>query len=66
MKFIVNGMSCDHCVRSVTDAVTQLDPAAVVEVDLAGKRVRVQSSKADPASVQAAIAAAGYEVKQEA
>ncbi len=40
----VEGMSCGHCIRAVTKAITALDQAAKVEVDLATKRVVAQTS----------------------
>lgn len=39
----VEGMSCGHCVATVTKLVRQLDRDAKVEVDLARKKVRVDS-----------------------
>jgi copper chaperone len=57
----VEKMSCGHCVRAVTEAVQALDAAARVEVDLAAKKVRVQSVLPLP-QVAAAIADAGYPV----
>ena len=42
-EFIVEGMSCGHCVNTVTEAIHRLDPAAAVDVDLGTKHVRVQS-----------------------
>jgi copper chaperone len=59
LRLIVDGMSCGHCVASVTEAVKGVDPAAEVRVDLAAKTVEAQT-QADPAGVSAAIAAAGY------
>ncbi|MBA1430033.1 heavy-metal-associated domain-containing protein [Pseudomonas fluorescens] len=41
--FSVEGMTCGHCVRAVTQAVQSQDPDAEVTVDLATKQVRVQS-----------------------
>ncbi|ARB30895.1 heavy-metal-associated domain-containing protein [Pseudomonas tolaasii] len=41
--FSVEGMTCGHCVRAVTQAVQSQDPAASVKVDLAAKEVGVQS-----------------------
>ena len=41
--FNVEGMTCGHCVRAVTQAVQNQDPAAQVKVDLAAKQVSVQS-----------------------
>lgn len=59
--FNVEGMSCNHCVKAVTKAVQQLDPQAQVQVDLAGKKVEVESSQAREA-IAKAIADEGYAV----
>lgn len=56
----VRGMTCDHCVRAVTEAVREAAPGAEVAVDLRAGTVAVAGS-ADPARVAAAIAEAGYE-----
>ena len=45
-EFLVEGMSCSHCVNVVTQAVHALDPAAEVQVDLGSKRVRIHSDVA--------------------
>jgi copper chaperone len=42
--FAVQGMSCQHCVRAVTEAVRRVDAGARVEVDLGAGRVAVDSS----------------------
>lgn len=60
-QFSVSGMSCDHCVRAVTEAIKAVDPAAAVQVDLGQNFVVVQSA-ADRTKLGAAIAAAGYDV----
>ena len=57
----VAGMSCQHCVKSVTAALTAVDPLANVSVDLPTGTVRVEST-APLASLTDAIADAGYEV----
>lgn len=59
LELHVENMSCGHCVAAVTRAVRELDPAALVEVDLAAKTVKVESG-ADAAAIGAAIVAAGY------
>ncbi|MDQ0650900.1 heavy-metal-associated domain-containing protein [Pseudomonas cedrina] len=41
--FSVEGMTCGHCVRAVTQALQNLDSAASVKVDLAAKEVGVES-----------------------
>ncbi len=57
----VTGMTCDHCVKAVTQAVRAIPGAGTVVVDLARGTVAVQGSP-DPAAVRAAIADEGYEI----
>ena len=59
--FDVEGMSCNHCAKAVTQAVKQLDPQAQVQVDLAGKKVEVESALPREA-IAKAIADEGYAV----
>ena len=60
--FDVTGMTCDHCVRAVKEAVSQADPAASVHVDLKAAQARVESIV--PASrLEEAIRGAGYEAR---
>lgn len=59
MEFNIPAMSCGHCVGAVTQAVKSLDAAAQVNVDLASKKVVVQSSQ-ERQAVAAALAEAGY------
>jgi len=61
--FKVQGMSCGHCVRAITQAVQARDRAAEVQVDLAAGEVRV-ASRLPVDEVIAAIAAEGYLVAQ--
>ena len=44
--FNVQGMTCGHCVRAVTNAIKGEDPAADVQIDLAKGEVAVQSQLA--------------------
>ena len=60
-RFDVQGMTCAHCVRAVTEAVRRLDPAARVEVDLPAGRVAVDTT-APRERVAAAIREEGYAV----
>ena len=60
--FSVEGMTCGHCVRAVTQAVQSQDSAASVEVDLKAKEVRVASSLSSD-QVIGLIAEEGYSVK---
>ena len=59
--FDVQGMSCNHCAKAVTQALRQVDPQAQVQVDLAGKKVEVESAQPRQALAQA-IADEGYTV----
>ncbi len=61
IEFQVEGMSCGHCVKAVTQAVQEVDAAASVVVDLAAQKVRVEST-ADRAALAGAIAEAGFPV----
>jgi len=57
----VEGMSCQHCVAAVTNAIREHDAAARVQVDLAAGRVVVESAQSVDA-LKAAIDEAGYTV----
>ena len=59
--FQVQGMTCGHCERAVTQAVKQLDPDATVRIDRATGQVDVDSTKPREA-LAAAIAEEGYTV----
>ncbi|MUL66902.1 heavy metal transporter [Mycobacterium sp. CBMA 234] len=61
----VQGMSCGHCVASITSAVEPLAGVTGVEVDLKAGTVRVDGEP-DRAAVAAAIEDAGYDVVQPA
>ena len=57
----VTGMTCGHCVASVTEEISELESVESVEVDLATGSVTVTSSQPlDPAAVRAAVEEAGY------
>ncbi|MEW6473882.1 MAG: heavy-metal-associated domain-containing protein [Actinomycetota bacterium] len=59
----VTGMTCDHCVRAVTEEVSKLTGVSNVAVDLPSGAVTVSSdSPLDEAAVKAAINEAGYEL----
>ena len=57
----VQGMTCDHCVRAVTDEVRTLPGVVGVAVDLASGRVEISSDHALQAdAIEAAVEEAGY------
>jgi copper chaperone len=63
-RYEVEGMTCEHCVRSVTEEVGALPGVQTVEVELvSGGRstVSVEASEAlTEAQVREAVAEAGY------
>ena len=61
----VKGMSCQHCVMSVTKALTQLEGINNVRVDLAKGEIRFDNTKEIASNwIEKAITDAGYEVIQ--
>ncbi|WP_166221028.1 cation transporter [Pseudomonas atagonensis] len=60
--FNVQGMSCGHCVKAITNAVQARDPAASVRVDLAAKEVGVESALSAEQVIEV-ISEEGYVVK---
>jgi copper chaperone len=60
--FNVEGMSCGHCVKAITNAVQSKDPAASVRVDLAAKEVGVESALSVEQVIEV-ISEEGYAVK---
>lgn len=67
LKLKVEGMTCDHCIRAVTNAVHEVVPEAEVNVSLATGDVTVNSGHDIPADkVASAIAEKGYDVKRAA
>jgi copper chaperone len=61
--YTVTGMTCSHCVASVTEEISEINGVTGVAVDLPTGAVTVTSSKPiDGAEVQAAVEEAGYQL----
>ncbi|MGY1837611.1 heavy-metal-associated domain-containing protein [Blastococcus sp. SYSU DS0510] len=61
--YTVVGMTCGHCVSSVTEEVTQVPGVTDVNVDLASGGLTVTSdSTVDDDAVRAAVEEAGYQI----
>ncbi len=59
--YTVTGMTCGHCVASVTEEITEIDGVSDVAVDLPTGVVTVTSDRPlDEAQVRAAVEEAGY------
>ena len=61
--FTVTGMTCGHCVASVTEEVSELAGGENVDVDLATGAVTITSTTPlEDDAVRAAVEEAGYAV----
>ena len=61
--FTVTGMTCGHCVASVTEEVSELAGVENVDVDLATGAVTITSTTPlEDDAVRAAVEEAGYAV----
>lgn len=59
--FTVTGMTCEHCVASVTEEISELDGVTAVTVDLPTGAVTVSSEgPVSDDAVRAAVEDAGY------
>lgn len=58
----VEGMSCQHCVKAVKNALSEIEGVKSVEVDLAAKKVEVEGDNLQDELLKSAIEDAGYEV----
>jgi copper chaperone len=60
-EFKVDGMTCQGCVKSVTNAIKAIDENAEVSVDLGTKIVNVLSAKTEK-EIRDSIEDAGYDI----
>ena len=61
--YTVVGMTCGHCVNSVTEEIGQVPGVTDVNVDLASGALTVRSeADVDDSAVRAAVEEAGYQV----
>lgn len=60
--FTVQGMTCQHCVKAVGEAIRSQDPDAQVEVDLGAGRVGI-NSELPVERLLRAIQDSGYEAQ---
>ncbi len=58
--YLVKGMTCEGCVRAVSNAIVRALPGATVEVDLASLRVSVANG-AEEDAIACAVGDAGFE-----
>ena len=63
-KLKIDGMSCQHCVKTVTDALTELPGVRRAKVNLrkAEAVVHFDASRVNPINLTEAITAVGFRV----
>jgi copper chaperone len=61
-EYTVKGMTCEHCVLSVSEEVSDVAGVEQVDVDLASGRLAVRGADFRDEQIRAAVAEAGYEV----
>ncbi len=62
-KILIEGMSCQHCVNHVKNALEELDGIKSVKVSLENKSAEIElNHNVDDETIKAAIDEAGYEV----
>ncbi len=62
-KITIEGMSCQHCVRHVREALEELAGVKTAKVNLENKTAEVELDQdVDNEKIKAAISDAGYEV----
>lgn len=60
--YAVAGMTCAHCVMSVSEEVAEVAGVADVSVDLASGRLTIVGQGFSDEEIEAAVSEAGYEV----
>jgi len=61
--YTVIGMTCGHCIKAVTDEITNLEGVAAVNIELASGAVTVTSAGPLPReAVAEAVDEAGYQL----
>jgi copper chaperone len=59
MELAIPDMACGGCANAITRTITRVDPAAILDIDVAGKHVKVTSTLAGQRIIEL-IEAAGF------
>ena len=62
--YTVEGMSCMHCVKHVTNALLEVNGVKDAKVSLSEKSALVNAEGVDFATLKAAVAEAGYTLSE--
>lgn len=62
-RILIEGMSCQHCVNHVREALEELDEIKSAKVSLESKSAEIElNSEVDDEKIKSAINEVGYEV----
>lgn len=61
-KIIIEGMSCNHCVSHVKEALEALEGVSQVHVNLEGRYATIETKVVDNVVLKEAIEEEGYDV----
>lgn len=61
-KILIEGMSCNHCVAHVKEALEALEGVSQVDVNLEGKYAAIETEVIDNIVLKEAIEEEGYDV----
>jgi len=63
--YTITGMTCEHCVASVTEEISEIDGVLDVAVELSTGGVQVTSdTPIEVSHIRAAVAQAGYQLAE--
>ena len=61
LRLDITGMSCDHCVRAVREALAGVDGAQVESVEIGSATVTYDPARTSPDAIADAVSDEGYE-----
>jgi copper chaperone CopZ len=62
--YLVEGMTCDHCLLSVREEVSEVGGVEGIGVELASGRLTVSGAGFTDAAIQRAVEEAGYDISR--
>lgn len=60
MQLTIGGMSCEHCVKAVTQAIEKVDGVKAVKVSLKKGKADIKGENVNIEAVKKAVIDAGY------
>ncbi|MEJ5997847.1 heavy-metal-associated domain-containing protein [Corynebacterium sp. H130] len=64
-NYLIEGMTCEHCVKSVEEEVNEVPGTQGVDVDLASGRMTVHGEDFSDDAIIEAVIEAGYKVVEQ-